>query len=242
MKRAESKNIVAIIPARSGSKGIKNKNIRLLAGKPLIAYSIEHALKANSIDRVIVSTDSLEYAKIAREYGAEVPFLRPAEISGDMALDIDTFLHALSWMQENEGYIPDIVVQLRPTYPIRRLEDIDNMIHLLKERPDIDSVRCIAPAKETPYKMWREGDNGQIYPLLDDIYEAYNMPRQQLPVVYTQNACIDVVRSSVILRQHSMSGKRILGYKMENNFDIDTEEDFLKAERYLRRKNDGNIQ
>ena len=91
MKRAESKNIVAIIPARSGSKGIKNKNIRLLAGKPLIAYSIEHALKANSIDRVIVSTDCLEYAKIAREDGAEVPFLRPAEISGDMALDIDTF-------------------------------------------------------------------------------------------------------------------------------------------------------
>lgn len=232
--------ILAIIPARSGSKGIKNKNIKLLAGKPLLAHSIEHAIQACLVNRVLVSTDSSEYADIARKYGAEVPFLRPSVISGDDALDIDTFKHALDYLEKHEGYKPDIVVQLRPTYPIRDINDIDNMITLLINNPEIESIRCITPAAETPYKMWRE-ENGRIFPLLNDIEEAYNMPRQKLPAIYMQNACIDVVRSCVIIKKHSMSGKNIMGYKMDNNFDIDTEDDFRKAEAYIRRKKDGGI-
>ena len=113
-------SVLAIIPARSGSKSVKDKNIRLMDGKPMIAYSIEHAQKANCIDRIIVSTDSEEYAAIARKYGAETPFLRPAEYATDTALDYDVFLHALNYLEEVEGYIPELVVQLRPTYPIRR--------------------------------------------------------------------------------------------------------------------------
>lgn len=226
-------NVLAVIPARSGSKSVKDKNIRLMNGKPMLAYSIEHALAAKKINRTIVSTDSKRYADIALKFGAEVPFLRPLEISGDTSLDIEVFEHALKFLKERDNYVPDIVVQLRPTYPIRRVSDIDNMIQQLIDDSTIDSVRCIAPAKEVAYKMWRMNDDGIITPLLTDIPEAYNMPRQQLPKIYYQNACIDVVRTEVITEQHSMSGKRIKGYVMTHNFDIDTEEEFLNAEKYL---------
>lgn len=226
--------VLAIIPARSGSKSVKDKNIRLIDGKPMLAYSIEHALEAECIDRVIVSTDSEEYAEIARKYGAETPFLRPAEFAADTSLDYDVFLHALNFLKENEGYEPDIVVQLRPTYPIRKIQDIENMVAYLEEHPEVDSMRCIAPAKEIAYKMWHKDEKGLLSPIMKDIPECYNMPRQQLPKVYYQNACIDVLRTEVVTKMHSMSGNTIAGYEMSDNFDIDTEEEFLKAEEYLR--------
>lgn len=228
--------ILAVIPARSGSKTIKNKNIREILGKPLMVYSIEHALKSRLINRVVVSTDSKQYAQIARKYGAEVPFLRPKQLAQDMSLDIETFIYVLEKLKKREGYVPDIVVQLRPTYPIRNIADIDSMVKMLLDNPNADSVRCIAPAEESAYKMWRKCDNGQITPLLTDIKEAYNMPRQILPTVYYQNACIDVVRASVITNQHSMSGKVILGYEMNENFDIDTEADLEKAKQYMEKQ------
>ena len=225
--------VLAIIPARSGSKSVIDKNIRPIAGKPMIAYSIEHGLKAECIDRVIVSTDSEKYADIARKYGAEVPFIRPAEYATDTALDIDVFRHALTFLKENEAYEPEIVVQLRPTYPIRRISDIEAMVKYMREHPDVDSMRCIAPAKEVAYKMWFKDDDGMLSPIMTDIPECYNMPRQQLPKIYYQNAAIDVIRASVILEQNSMSGKKIAGYEMDENFDIDTEEEFKKAAEYM---------
>ena len=225
--------VLAIIPARSGSKSVKDKNIRLIDGKPMIAYSIEHALKAECIDRVIVSTDSEKYAEIAKEYGAEVPFLRPAEYATDTALDYDVFLHALNFLKENEGYEPDIVVQLRPTYPIRKIQDIENMVEYLENHLEVDSMRCVAPAKEIAYKMWHKDENGLLTPIMKDIPECYNMPRQQLPAVYYQNACIDVLRTRVVTDMHSMSGNVIAAYEMSENYDIDTEEEFLKAEEFL---------
>lgn len=247
--------ILAVIPARAGSKSVPDKNIREIAGKPMLAYSIEHALQSKLINRVIVSTDSEKYAKLARHYGAEVPFLRPAEYATDTALDYDVFYHALTWLKEQENYIPDVVVQLRPTYPIRRIADIDAMISMLLACPLADSVRSMTKASEIPYKMWlvaeqnQEGcqsednnileqygeENGQricgrrIVPLMTDIPECYNMPRQQLPVAYYQNACIDVFRPEVVLEQHSMSGQYILGYEMTDNYDIDTEQDMIRA-------------
>lgn len=226
--------VLAIIPARSGSKSVKDKNIRKIDGKPMLAYSIEHGLQCKKINRVIVSTDSEMYAAIAKEYGAEVPFIRPAEYATDTALDIDVFEHALRYLKETEGYVPDLVVQLRPTYPVRRISDIENMITYMEEHKEADSMRCIAPAKEIAYKMWHKDENGMLSPIMKDIPECYNMPRQQLPKVYYQNACIDVVRSSVIMEKHSMSGNVIAGYEMDENFDIDTEEEFKKAEEYLR--------
>ena len=221
--------VLAVIPARSGSKSVKDKNIRLIDGKPMIAYSIEHALQAECVDRVIVSTDSEEYAAIAREYGAETPFLRPAEYATDTALDYDVFLHALSYLEREEGYMPDLVVQLRPTYPIRRIEDIEAMVAYMREHTDVDSMRCVALAKEVAYKMWHKDEQGILSPIMKEIPECYNMPRQQLPKVYYQNACIDVVRAEVITKKHSMSGEKIVGYEMSDNFDIDTEEDYERA-------------
>lgn len=231
-----SGDVLAIIPARSGSKSVVDKNIRNIAGKPMIAYSIEHGLKAECIDRVIVSTDSEKYADISREYGAEVPFIRPAEYATDTSLDIDVFRHALTFLKESEGYEPELVVQLRPTYPIRRISDIEAMVKYMKEHPDVDSMRCIAPAKEIAYKMWFKDDDGMLSPIMTDIPECYNMPRQQLPKIYYQNACIDVVRAKVILEQNSMSGKKIAGYEMDENFDIDTEEEFKRAAAWLELK------
>ena len=226
--------VLAVIPARSGSKSVKDKNIRLIDGKPMIAYSIEHALQAECVDRVIVSTDSEEYAAIAREYGAETPFLRPAEYATDTALDYDVFLHALSYLEREEGYMPDLVVQLRPTYPIRRIEDIEAMVAYMREHTDVDSMRCVALAKEVAYKMWHKDEQGILSPIMKEIPECYNMPRQQLPKVYYQNACIDVVRAEVITKKHSMSGEKIVGYEMSDNFDIDTVEEFQKAEEYIK--------
>ncbi|MEK3873943.1 MULTISPECIES: acylneuraminate cytidylyltransferase family protein [unclassified Paenibacillus] len=226
--------ILAIIPARSGSKTVKHKNIRLLNGKPMLAYSIEHALASKSINRVIVSTDSEEYAEIARQYGAEVPFLRPMEISGDHSLDIEVFQHALNYLKDQEHYTPDVVVQLRPTYPIRNVLDIDAMVNIILSDETLDSVRCVSPARELAYKMWRMDDYNKMTPLLSDIPEAFNMPRQQLPIIYYQNACIDVVRTKVITELNSMTGNNIRGYVMQHNFDIDTEQEFLRAEQYIR--------
>ena len=120
-------NILAVIPARAGSKSVPHKNIRIIGGKPMLAHSIAHAQKSKYINRIIVSTDSEEYASIAKEYGAEVPFLRPAEYATDTALDYDVFYHALTWLKNREGYEADVVVQLRPTYPIRDVNDIDNI-------------------------------------------------------------------------------------------------------------------
>ncbi len=244
------RKILAIIPARSGSKSVIDKNIRLIDGKPMLSYSIEHAEKSSYINRTIVSTDSERYAEIAREYGAEVPFLRPAELATDTALDYDVFYHALKFLEENEGYVPELVVQLRPTYPIRYVADIDRMIERMLADESIDSMRCVAPAQEIPYKMWfctdsaiegkkAENDFSILSPIMKEIPECYNMPRQQLPKVYYQNACIDIIRTEVITKQHSMSGKNIAGYKMKENFDIDTEAEFKKAEEYLKLKNGG---
>jgi CMP-N-acetylneuraminic acid synthetase len=229
--------VLAVIPARSGSKGIVDKNIRLCNGKPLLAHSIEHALKSNIVNRVIVSTDNNRYADIAREYGAEVPFLRPADISDDYSLDIDTFKHALHFLKKTEMYMPDLCVHLRPTHPVRTSLMIDDMVNTLIENPEWDSIRSVSPAPVTPYKMWFLAADKTLSPALScEIPEAYNAPRQILPKVYMQNACIDIVRTPVILEKNSMTGSKIGGYIQDFDFDIDSEDEFMQAELYLETK------
>ncbi|MFN8528536.1 MAG: acylneuraminate cytidylyltransferase family protein [Anaerolineae bacterium] len=227
--------VLALIPARAGSKGIPHKNIRLLGGKPLLAHSIDHARAAKRVTRIVVSTDSAEYADIARLYGAETPFLRPAELAQDFSTDVEAFEHALKWLHDHEGYVPEVCVHLRPTYPIRNPADIDAMIELLLTNPDVDSVRSVSPAPDTPFKMWFMKEDGILKPVVENpaFPEAYNMPRQALPKVYLQNACIDVVRARVIRDLHSMTGRVIHGYVMTENFDIDLEEQFHRAEATL---------
>jgi CMP-N,N'-diacetyllegionaminic acid synthase len=222
------KNILAIIPARSGSKSIPNKNILDFAGLPLIAHSINQAKDSKYINRVIVSTDSKNYSEIAMQYGAEVPFLRPRTISQDESLDIDTFIHALEYLKYHENYVPDLVVHLRPTHPIRNVTDIDNMIEIISKNIDADSIRSVVKASETPYKMWFLHDENILKPIIEMGKELYNEPRQMLPVVYYQNANIDIIRTETILTKKSMTGDIILGYVMDKSYDIDYIEEYNK--------------
>jgi CMP-N,N'-diacetyllegionaminic acid synthase len=224
--------ILAIIPARSGSKSIIDKNIQSFYGKPLLAHSIEHALKSNRIDKVILSTDSEHYSDIGKSFGAEVPFLRPKEISGDFATDLEVFIHALELLKLKENYIADIVVHLRPTTPIRNVDDIDNMIDLLINSPAADSIRAVTKSKDTPFKMWFKDDNNLIRPIISDsnFPEAYNLPRQVLPVAFIQTASIDVIRCSTILDKKSMTGNMKLGYEISEFLDIDDFNDFEVAQ------------
>jgi CMP-N-acetylneuraminic acid synthetase len=223
--------VVAIIPARSGSRSIPHKNIRDFAGRPLIAHSIEQSLACRDITRTLVTTDSPAYAEVARKYGAETPFLRPAEISGDTATDLEAFQHALTWLHEHEGCVPEIVVHLRPTHPNRTSDDISRAIDLLRQHPEWDSVRSVVPAPDTPFKMWFIEPDGHLRSAVStDIPEAHSLPRQILPQAYLQNANIDVVRSRTILELDSMSGASIGGFVMSELHDIDNAEQLHAAE------------
>lgn len=228
--------VLAIIPARGGSKGIPHKNIKLFAGYPLIAYSIAAGLQSELTTRVIVSTDDEEIAEIARKWGAETPFLRPAEFAADNTLDLPVFQHALSWLKEHENYVPDIVLQLRPTSPARPRTLVDEAVKLLMSHPEADSVRGVVPADENPHKMWRvDPKTGLMNGLLkvDGIDEPYNAPRQKLPPVYWQTGHIDAIRPErTFMAGDSMSGKNILPLFLDPAFtiDIDTPFDWVRYE------------
>ncbi len=226
--------ILALIPARGGSKGIPRKNIRPLAGFPLIAYSIAAALKSRLVTRTLVSTDDEEIAQIAQSLGAEVPFLRPPELARDDTLDLPVFTHALTWLKQHEDYHPEVVVQLRPTSPIRPPDCVDQAIEILTAHTMADSVRGIIPSGQNPYKMWRMDDLGQLKPLLEVIglAEPYNAPRQALPPTYWQTGHIDAIRISTILQKGSLSGDIIYPLLLDPRYaiDIDTVRDWTRAE------------
>ncbi len=227
--------ILALIPARGGSKGIPRKNIRNFAGYPLIAWSIAAARQSALVTRVIVSTDDEEIAAVAREYGAETPFLRPVELAQDTTTDLPVFEHALHWLQENEGYRPEIMVQLRPTSPIRPANMLDHAIRILLNHSDADCVRGVVPAGQNPFKMWRfDAEDQPMKPLLavDGIAEPYNAPRQFLPVVYWQTGHIDAIRVSTILQKKSLTGDVIYPLVIDPRYtvDIDNLSDWAKYE------------
>ncbi len=231
------RDILAFIPARGGSKGVPRKNILPIAGKPLIAYSILQALAATRITRVVVSTDDEEIAAVARTWGAEVPFMRPAWCAQDASPDIDVFRHALDWLVEHEGYLPEAVVHLRPPGPVRRVEHIDQAIDLLLSHPDADAVRSVSLARQTPYKMWRVDPAGYLRPLLqlEDTPDCQSLPRQRLPLVYWQNGYVDVIRPRAVLEKHSMWGTSVLPFvHNEHLLEVDYPEDIPAVEHALR--------
>jgi len=227
--------VLALIPARGGSKGILHKNIKPFAGFPLIAWSIAAGLQAKSVSRVIVSTDDEEIAAAARTYGADVPFMRPYELAQDRTLDLPVFEHALKWLEDNEGYKPDYVVQLRPTSPIRPTDMIDSAVKILMDNPDADSVRGVVPAGQNPYKMWKfNGHDKPLNPLLEveGIPEPYNAPRQILPQAYWQTGHIDAIRTRTITHKNSLTGDVVFPLVIDPRYtvDIDTPADWVKYE------------
>lgn len=227
--------ILALIPARGGSKSIPRKNLLKLADKPLIAHTIGQALASTRITRTIVSTDDDEIASVARAYGADVPFLRPSELAQDASPDIGVFAHALQWLSDHEGYHCDLVVHLRPTGPVRRVSRIDEAIEMFMRHPTADSLRSVTPASQTPYKMWRVVD-GMLQPVIRiDGVESFCLPRQALPDVYWQNGYVDLIRPDVILRQGQMCGDAILPFVMaEPIYELDYPEDVAHVEAALR--------
>jgi N-acylneuraminate cytidylyltransferase len=234
MVSAKKPEVLAIIPARGGSKSIPRKNARLFAGQPLLAFSVAAAQQADAVTRTLISTDDAEMAKMARQFGAEAPFLRPTEIAQDSTLDLPVFQHALQWLAKNEGYKPDIVVQLRPTSPLRPPGLVDEAVRLLLAHPKADSVRGVVPSGQNPHKMWTFTAGGPMLPLLKakSVAEPYNAPRQKLPATYWQTGHIDAIRAATILKKDSMSGEEIWPLVIDSRYavDIDTLNDWRRGE------------
>ena len=230
--------VVALIPARGGSKRLPGKNLRTVGGRSLIARAVEAARRARLIDRVIVSTDDARIAAVARRCGAEVPFLRPARLAGDLTPDLPVFQHALAWLVRHEGYHPEIVVHVRPTAPLRRPGDLDAAVRVLLAHPEADSVRSVSVAAQHPRKMWRIV-RGRLVPWAapNGHREPYNLPRQSLEPVYAHNGMVDAIRTRTIVRHRSMTGRRILPLVTppEVSLDIDSPHELRLARQLVRR-------
>jgi CMP-N-acetylneuraminic acid synthetase len=234
--------IVALVPARSGSKGVPGKNVADLAGLPLIAYSVRAGVLAQEIDRVIVTTDSREIADLAAGYGAEAPFLRPAELAGDQALDIDYIRHALDWLSEHEGVEPDMVVQLRPTTPLRDPARLDEAIRALRARPDATGLRSVQPLAEPPQKMLgiEDGFLTGLFPD-DPRPEYFNLPRQAFPPAYLPNGYVDVVLPATIAGATNLYGDSMLAFITDPVTEVDGPEDLDYLRYQLSREPEGHV-
>lgn len=236
----KSQKVLGVVGARSGSKSIPDKNIKPLLGKPLMAWIIEAAKKSEYLTRLILSTNFEKYAKIGKQFGIEVPFIRPKKYATDKADDIAYLTHAVSWLEKNDGWRADIIVRLIPTTPLCRTESIDACIKLLVDDPKATSSRTVTEASKHPYKLWRvEGD--VLKPFIDKKLTAFvepsNVARQLLPGAY---AHVDViaVRYNTLIRDRLLTGKRVRYVMLEKNeaIDIDNENDFLLAEILLKKQ------
>lgn len=234
--------VLSVIIARGGSQRVPDKNIRPLAGRPLLAYSIEAAKHSRYVQRVIVSTDSNAIAEVAAGAGAEVPFRRPAEISQGHSTELEAMEHALGWLRDHEAYEPDLVVLLRPTSPFRTTATIDRGIDLLINDPSAHCVRTVRLCSEHPHKMWvMDKDRRRIrslIPVEQKLPEAHTLSYQVLPTVYIQNASMDVFRPSNVWQLRSTTGTEIIPLVMDEleSLDINTELDFVLAETLMSEK------
>lgn len=219
--------IVAIIPARCGSKSIKDKNLARLGGYPLIAYSIVAARMSNRIDRVLISTDSEYYAELGKRYGAEAPFLRPPELSTDKSTDREFMVHAMEWVRDHEGHLPELWVHLRPTTPLRDPRHLDEAVAMLESCSEATALRSAHPSPESPFKWFRRNDRGYLTALTadDTSLDRFNLPRQGYPTVFIPDGYVDIVRSSFVLNSQLFHGDRVLGYESPHSTEVDSTEE-----------------
>ena len=225
--------VVGVITARGGSKSVPRKNVATVGGKPLIAWTIETALQSRSLSRVIVSTDDEEIAQVSQQRGAEVPFMRPAELAQDDSPHIPVVVHAVEWLESHEDVRCDYVLLLQPTSPLRSTEDIDNAIRLALEKA-ADSVVSVCQASSHPYLAKRITADGR----LEDFGskpEGY-LPQQVLPPAYVVNGVMYLVRRDVLIEEHTFYTERTYAYVMppERSLDIDTPWDMYLAELILK--------
>jgi len=233
--------ILGLIGARSGSRGVLDKNIKLLAGKPLMAWIISAAKKSKYLNRLIVSTDSEKYAEIVRAHGAEIPFLRPAEYASDQSTDYDFVRHAVDWLEKNEGYKPDIVVRLAATLPMQLPEDIDGCIGELLKHSEADTAISIAEARQHPAKALKLVDDGKggkrlVTYITGSSRETGPSNRQGYEKAYVR-AHVVACRMHVIKEFNSLAGDHVKYYiiPQERSFDIDSEHDFDVVESLIKR-------
>ena len=225
--------VVAIIFARGGSKELPGKNIRPLVGKPLIAWSIEQAYAVNRIERVIVSTDSEEIAKVGRQYGAEVPFMRPSELALDNSPEWLAWRHALEYLKNCEGWLPDLMLSIPTTAPLRLPIDIENCIDEF-EKGDIDVVVTVTEAKRNPfYNMVKDNPDGTVS-LVQSHHKTFNY-RQEAPRLYDMTTVAYGVKPQIVFtRKTIFEGKvKAVHVPLERSIDIDTLKDFKIAEFFL---------
>lgn len=223
-------SVVSIVPARSGSKTLPNKNIRELAGMPLLCHSVEYSKRCDLVSQTIVSTDSTEIAEIARKCGALVPFIRPKEYSLDNSRDYSFMRHALDYL-ESEGLVFDIYVLLRPTSPLRPPNLIERAIKIFENNDRVTSIRSVAKCTEHPYRIWKEDEGGSICGLLNTVHEPYNIPRQELPEMFFQTGDLEAVRRETLI-MGSVSGDNVFPLVIEYDemLDIDREAEFQVAQ------------
>lgn len=226
--------VVALIPARSGSKGVPNKNIRLLGGQPLLAWSIAACLKSSVIDRIIVSTDSREYAELATKYGAEAPFIRPAEISGDSSADYDFISHALDWLK-NDKDDPEHIIHIRPTTPLRDPKFINDALSVFMKSYNATALRSVHEMSESAYKTFEVSSNGKLERLgtKDANLDISNNARQQFPVTYQANGYVDILSPAFIQKSGFIHGDFVIPLVTPLVTEVDTEDDFSYLEYEL---------
>lgn len=236
-------SVIALVPARGGSKRLQGKNILPLDGHPLIAYTLAAARHSKLFSRILVSTDSEEIAAVARQYGAEVPFLRPADYAADHSPDIEWIRHLLESLQK-EGTLPDAFALLRPTSPFRQPETIQRAWKTFLSHPECDSLRAVERCRQHPGKMWTL-ESGFLHPLLDDGGADppwHSSATQSLPPVYAQNASLEIAWSRTPLEKGSIAGDKLVAFLTEGHegFDINQPEDFWVAE-ILVQKNQAHL-
>lgn len=226
--------VVALIPARAGSKGVPNKNMRLLGGHSLLAWSIAACLKSSAIERVIVSTDSAEYAALAKKLGAEAPFLRPAAISDDRSTDYDFIVHALDWLAA-EKEEPEYLVHIRPTTPLRDPRLIDNAVAAFIAVPDATALRSVQEMPESAYKTFEVTAGGQLKRLgaNNTDLDSANNARQQFPNTYQANGYVDVLSTAFIRKAKLIHGDHVIPFITPTVVEVDTEDDFAHLEFQL---------
>ena len=229
--------VLGFIPARANSKGIPGKNIKLLNGKPLIGYTIEEGKKSR-INRLIVSTDSLEILKISQDFSAEVPFLRPAELSQDDSIIEDSLLDVLDKLKEGEGYQPDVIVLLQPTSPLRTADHINGCIDLLEENK-ADSIVSVSEPLEHPAEMVYWDDEEKMCSLSEIFFQDKKIQRQQYPSFLFVNGAVYAFRYQSFIEKKSRFGNKTLPYMMRqiDSIDIDSKGDFTIAEALLQARN-----
>lgn len=226
--------MIALIPARSGSKGVKDKNLQCVQGYPLLAYAIAAAAISPSISRILVSTDSREYAEIAAYYGAEAPFLRPAQLALDTSPDIEFVEHAIQWLYQHEGKVPEYFIHLRCTFPVRDKAVVEEAVRRMKADPLATSLRSAHKVRECPYKWFNRGAEGYLTPLIKGMTaDKANMPRQGFEPVYAPDGNVDVLRTEYIISTGLLHGDRVACYLTPDGVDVDELRDLERLEDYL---------